>query len=57
MIQKYAYGGMAFGVAWCIYKIAIIHTMPFKAAPVLAIIAVSGAVGAIIGFFVQRMQK
>ncbi len=52
----YAYGGMGIGAAWCFYKVSILKTMPFEIMPIMTIIIVAAAMGALIGFVVKRMQ-
>lgn len=52
----FTYGGMGIGAALCFYKVSIVKTMPFEIVPIMAIICVSAAFGAVIGFFVQRVH-
>jgi hypothetical protein len=56
-IKKYfTYGGMGLGAAICFYKVSIVKTMPFEVVPIMTIICVSAAFGAVVGFVVQRIK-
>ena len=53
----YVYGGMGIGAAWCFYKVSILGTMPFEIMPIMTIITVSTAIGAVIGFVIKGKQN
>ena len=53
----FVYGGMGIGAALCFYKVSIVKTMPFEIVPIMTVITVSAAFGAVVGFVVERMQK
>jgi len=52
----FTYGGMALGAVICFYKVSIVKTMPYEIIPIMTVISVSAAFGAVVGFVVQRMQ-
>ncbi|MEL0106403.1 MAG: hypothetical protein ACO3MW_12225 [Rhodospirillales bacterium] len=52
----FTYGGMCLGAALCFYKVSIERSMPFEIMPIMTVICVSAAFGAVIGFVVQRIK-
>lgn len=55
--KYFTYGGMGLGAALCFYKVSIEKSMPFEMMPIMAVICVSAAFGAIVGFFIERIQE
>jgi hypothetical protein len=54
--KSFTYGGMGLGAALCFYKVSMVKIMPFEVVPIMTVISVSAALGAVVGFVVQRIK-